>query len=529
MRFSTPTVVQPAVLTVCLGLIVAGGCGSAERSAASPSRESKPPARAASPTGTSTRQQPRAAQQSPPAREIVPHEENERQAAPLPEGPRTLVDLLTEEETETGTDTSFPVNQASTQAVEPNANEIPIDDTRAAIAGIRKLVGKHLTLYTDVPIGPKVDELPTMFDLAVPQWCQYFGLNPTLAAQWHITGFLMQDKTRFQTTGLMPGDLPPFPNGYQRGPYIWVYDQPDAFYSRHLVLHEGTHAFMALMLGSLGPPWYAEGMAELLGTHQWQNGQLTLGYFPKDKTETPGWGRIRIIRDELAAGRGMMPKSIMDYGPQAHLQNAPYGWCWGLSAFFDSHPLSRQAFHQMRRRLGSGDATGWLQQQLQDDWSALSEDWQIFVMDIHYGYDVARAAVVRKPATGLPSAGGSATIVADRGWQSTGLRLEQGVTYRLLAAGRYQIAETSEAWWCEPGGVTIRYYNGRPLGMLLGAVRDDTQPLKGLSPLVRPEPFGLQRTWTPQQGGTLYLKINESAADLWDNQGEITVQVHTAE
>jgi hypothetical protein len=449
-------------------------------------------------------------------------------AAPLPEGPRSLADLLTPEEL----DGAPPNAQDSPATVSlpfrPEVDEIPINDAQVAVAGIRKIQSKHLTLYTDVPPGPKVDDLPAIFDLAVPQWCAYFAVDVAKAADWHVTGFLMQNKMRFQATGLMPSDLPPFPNGFQRGPYLWAYDQADAYYCRHLVLHEGTHAFMDHLLGGFGPPWYSEGMAELLGTHLWRDNQLRLGYMPADKTETPGWGRIKIIKDELAAGRGMMPKTILEYGPTAHQQNSPYGWCWALAIFFDQHPDSQQVFRRLRERIAVGDINAWLQEQLRDEWLSLAEDWQVFVMEIEYGYDIPRAAIVRKPAALLPPGGATATIAADRGWQSTGLRLEPGLKYRAVAQGRYRIAETSEVWWCEPNGVTIQYYRGRPLGMLLGAVRDDQQPLAGLSPLVRPESFGLQRIWTPRQGGTLYLKINESAADLADNGGEMVVRVELA-
>ena len=402
---------------------------------------------------------------------------------------------------------------------------LPIDDAKAAVAGIRKLPGKHLTLYTDVLPSPEVDELPDVFDAAVLKWCEYFEIDLADAADWHMTGFLIEQKLRFHGADMLPADLPPFQNGFQRGHYLWLNDQTDAYYRRHLLLHEGTHAFMDLMVGGIGPPWYAEGMAELLGTHQWNDGMLTLGYMPQAKTETPGWGRIRIVKDELAAGRGKMPENILDYGPAAHLRNAPYGWCWAMAAFFDSHPRYQQHFRELRKRIRTDDITQWFRQQLEDDWSDLREEWQVYVMNIEYGYDVARSAIVRKPAQPLAHSGTTAQIVADRGWQSTGVRIEAGVTYRIEATGRYQVAETSEIWWCEPGGVTIHYYQGRPLGMLLGAVRDDQQPLAGLTPLLKPDPIGLGRDLTPQTGGTLYLKINESAADLSDNRGDITVKI----
>jgi len=435
---------------------------------------------------------------------------------------RSLADLLDEDD---GSDADVPAKKPLVLSVTPRGKSLPINDTKAAVAGIRKLTGKYLTLYTDVPPSPEVDELPEVFAAAVPLWCEYFEIDPMDAKDWHMTGFVMQEKARFQGAGMLPADLPGFSNGFQRGRYLWLYDQPTAYYRRHLLLHEGTHAFMDLIVGGLGPPWYAEGMAELLGTHQWQDGKLSLAYMPREKTDTPGWGRIKIVKDELAARRGMMPDGIMKYGPQAHLRNEPYGWCWALAEFFDSHPRTQKAFRELRTKVRTADLTQWFQQQVRNDWADLSEDWQVFVLNIEYGYDVASSAIVRKTAQVLPPSGATATIAADRGWQSTGIALTAGSSYDIRAMGRYQVAETSKIWWCEPGGVTIHYYQGRPLGMLLGAVRDDTVPLRGPTPLRSPETIGLGKRLTPQTSGTLYLKINESAAHLGDNKGQLTVQV----
>ena len=114
------------------------------------------------------------------------------------------------------------------------------------------------------------------------------------------------------------------------------------------------------------------------------------------------------------------------------------------------------------------------------------------------------------------------TVAADRGWQNTGLRLEQGARYRLTASGRYQVADQPQVWWCEPGGVSIRYYHGRPLGMLLAAVRDSNDGSDGF---LRPLAVGLAAELTSPEGGTLYLRINDSAAELHDNAGELMVEV----
>ena len=97
------------------------------------------------------------------------------------------------------------------------------------------------------------------------------------------------------------------------------------------------------------------------------------------------------------------------------------------------------------------------------------------------------------------------------------------------ASGRYQVAREPKVWWCEPGGVTIRYYGGRPLGMLLAATSDESQPLTGLSPLTRPEPIGLGTEIEFAEAGTLFLRINDSPAELADNDGELVVRIRRKE
>ncbi|HEY2146533.1 MAG TPA: hypothetical protein VGH32_01265 [Pirellulales bacterium] len=86
----------------------------------------------------------------------------------------------------------------------------PIDESRIRAAGIRKLESKRLTLYTDVPASPAVDELPAVFDQAFPQWCAYFGVETGTHASWRMTGYLITERLRFEAAWLIPADLPEF-------------------------------------------------------------------------------------------------------------------------------------------------------------------------------------------------------------------------------------------------------------------------------------------------------------------------------
>ena len=404
-----------------------------------------------------------------------------------------------------------------------------VNETRTAAAGIRKLAGKHLTIYTDVPEAAAIEELPHVFDLAVPQWLEYFELDEKTAADWMVVGYLMKDKERFTGTGLLPDNVVVTADrGFQRGSEFWWYDQPSDFYRRELMLHEGTHAFMARYLGGLGPPWYAEGMAEYLGTHKWDRGKLTLGYNPRTKEEAPYWGRVKIIKDDYAASRGMLLTDVFAYGPQAHLKNEPYGWSWAAAMFLDNHSLTQKAFRKLKEAAWdrSIDFSRNFLKELEADWPAISEDWQLFIVNADYGYDVARAAVVRKAeVAALPAAGATVTVAADRGWQSSGFAVEPGKTYKITASGRYQVAKTPQSWPCEPGGITIHYHRGKPLGMLLAAIGDVKLERDTITPLAKPTAVGTLAEITPTFAGTLYLSINEAAGSLADNEGTLSVKV----
>jgi hypothetical protein len=223
-----------------------------------------------------------------------------------------------------------------------------VDEERVLAAGLRKLSGRHLVLYTDLPMNSALDELPAVFDAAVPLWYAYFGVPAEKVETWQVVGSVMKHKERFARAGLFPESLPDFPNGYSAGSQLWLYDQPSDYYRRHLLLHEGTHAFMLRWLGGAGPPWYMEGMAELLATHAWKDGRLQLGIMPRDKQEVPYWGRVKIVKDETAAGRAMSLIDIMRYDAHAHVKVEAYGWCWAAAAFLHAHPLTKVAFQELQ-------------------------------------------------------------------------------------------------------------------------------------------------------------------------------------
>lgn len=287
---------------------------------------------------------------------------------------------------------------------------------------------------------------------------------------------------------------------------------------------------MNTVLGGAGPPWYMEGVAELLATHAWDGEKLTLRYNPPDKDVVPYWGRVKIIRDDFVVDRGLPLEAVLNYDTRAHQSVSSYAWCWAACMFLDSHPQTQTAFRAMQQqaRLPHEDFNRRFLEQVADNWNRIAnEQWYLYVRHMEYGSDPLMSLVQYGDAVPLPADGKIVDVSAKPAWQSSGIEVEAGKSYALRAAGRYIIArdEDGAPWPCEPGGVSLRYHEGRPLGELLVAVRRG-EPQAGVAPdLSQSVPVGLRTIFKPNYNGTLYFQVNDSTAQRADNEGELKVQV----
>jgi hypothetical protein len=419
----------------------------------------------------------------------------------------------------------------------------PIEDEKLRSAGLRKLEGKHLVLLTDLPASPAVDELPAVFDQALPQWCDYFGVDRDEQPVWKMRGFLLKDaetRKRLRKLDLMPPEVPDFENGYTFNHEFWFFEQRSDYYRRHLMLHEGTHGFMLTHFGLSKSPWYFEATAELFGTHAWDGKKLTLRHFPRSREETSYHGRIKLVKEAFAERKAFTLDRIVGASMDLHRDEAEkstigYAWCWASAVFLDGHSRYKDRFRSLYKLMRVAGLAGEFNKLYASDQAELYEEWQVFIAGLEYGYDISRTEIEFLPGTPLPASGATVTLKADRGWQSSQIRLEAGKAYQIAANGRYVVAQQPKPWECEPGGVSLRYYRGLPLGILLAAVRiekperdrlaSEKPEALNVSPFLLPHVVGKSAKITPQHSGTLYLKINDSAAELADNSGSLEVRV----
>jgi hypothetical protein len=243
-------------------------------------------------------------------------------------------------------------------------------------------------------------------------------------------------------------------------------------------------------------------------------------------------GRVKLIRDAFAKNRTKTFPEVMRIDNRKQLDSESYAWTWAAAKWLDSHPRYRERFRELRKRVLDANFNQIAEQAYAEDWDELLAEWHAFVATLDYGYNFDRTAIDFQPGRPLRTGSARLTIAADRGWQSTGVMLEEGKPYHVEAAGRYQIATEQvqgalQPWPCEPGGITLEYYAGRPLGMLLGAVVDvESNDMAGFA---EPIAIGLRIDLRPARAGTLYLRVNDSAARLADNRGSLAVTISEAD
>ncbi len=408
-----------------------------------------------------------------------------------------------------------------------------IDKSRLARQGFRVLAGRHVTLVTDLPSAPAVDELPQVVDAAVPLLAERFGVEEWRTRDWQVLAMVLADRQRFAAAGLMPEGHQAFPDGLSMGYELWVADQPSDYYRRHLLLHELVHSFMATQLGGCGPGWYMEGMAELLGTHEWDSriGKLTLSAMPETREAVPMWGRTKLVREAVAAGRLLPIAAVMEIDNRQALDVESYAWVWALAKFLDTHPRYQGRFRELQNHTREGDFDQRFVSLFADDRADLETEWRLFCTTLDYGHDIEREAIEfpRRAAVRRLVTPARIKVSATNGWQSTGLWLEGGEKYEIKASGRFVIGAEPDGtpWPCEAGGITLEYYAGEPLGKLLAVL--DPRPVEGDAPatsaFLEPKPLGVSATLAAKHSGVLYLRLNDFPAALDDNRGGVTVSV----
>ncbi len=398
--------------------------------------------------------------------------------------------------------------------------------------GLYELNTPKLTLITDIPMDDELKSWPELFEQSIQQWQTYFGVDPKLLEGLHITAILIGDRERLNKLGVLD-KVPAFDEGYQLGDNIYIQEQPTVYFRRLLFLHEATHWIVWRLYGGGGSPWFMEGMAEMQGTHSLTDGRLKLGVIPSSRELVSGWGRLRMIDETLNQGAAPSMSEILAYGNQREDHVIRYAWSWAACVFFTHHPKYSPILKDLyNKKLDYSNSLSLkFKRRLAAEWADVLVDWNAFVSDLDFGYDLQRSSFVSGDTAtrrDLKEAGNVIfPLETDRGWQTTGIMLEVGKPVRISCSGTYILKKSTSPsesnWVVEPQGVTYQFFRGNPLGSVIASV----VPRHEVDQTKRWKTFriGCETEIVPNVLGELFLKVNEPSKGLWDNVGSISVVI----
>lgn len=409
---------------------------------------------------------------------------------------------------------------------------VEVNRERVEAAGLQWSESQHLILIHEPSLAEELSDWGEVFDQAVEQWVDFFQASPGRFADWQVTCFHVLDRAKFDKAGLyppaseLPGDELP-PGGWAYGNQVWLNQHPGTYYNRHQLLHEGTHCFCYYNYGTLGPPWLAEGLAEYLALHRWQDGQLEMAARVSNKEEIEYWGRVKLVQDAWFDGQPLALDQVLALKPADFPATESYAWSWVAVSLFANHPQLKHEFHQVLQDLPRQNVASWNQQLLRAvplDAEQLEVQWQVDVSEMQYGFDFEKTAIQWTNVDANLSQPWKMNVPADGAWHQSPFELSAGV-WKMTVTGQFRITDEGQPVISGPDGISLAYAQGARLGMVQCAVPGENGLLKRSSSLTRPMNAGSEFELTIAQPRQVFFRVNDDPSQLGDNQGQVTVEL----
>ncbi|MBI3837616.1 MAG: hypothetical protein HY288_06750 [Planctomycetia bacterium] len=272
-----------------------------------------------------------------------------------------------------------------------------------------------------------------------------------------------------------------------------------AYADRGTPQHEAVHAYCSQTFGKTGPLWYSEGMAEM--GQYWYHNDAGVHCHPFV---------VQYIR-------ASQPKSLSSILSEQSItgdswQN--YAWRWALC-----HLLANNTNYAARfRPLGLGFLTGQRVSFAETYGPMAAEiafEYRFFLRHLDEGYRVDLCSWDWKRKFKEPSGGAALTsrIVANRGWQASGVLVSPEKKYDYSASGMWQLSKTAEQATADG--------NADGAGRLEGVIFKDFELSEAFA-------LGAFGSFTPPAEGQLFLRCRDEWNELADNKGVMSVKIKQA-
>lgn len=266
------------------------------------------------------------------------------------------------------------------------------------------------------------------------------------------------------------------------------------------VQHEATHAFCNQALGSAGPTWLAEGVAEL--GQYWKDSQRGVDIDPHV---------VRYLQRTVPK-RKLLEIAIPGRQPAEQANWKDYAWRWALCHLLSNNPNYANRFKPLAIALMSERPGVSFASVYGPVAKEISFEYDFFIKHFDNGYRADLCAWQwKKKARPLRDTGyAKATVLARYGWQATSVQVTAGESYDVAGQGKWKIS--AEGTEYDANGDL----KGR--GRLEGAIFHDYQ-------LDKPISLGTRASFTASSDGVLYLRCHDDWGKIADNEGELSVAI----
>ena len=258
-----------------------------------------------------------------------------------------------------------------------------------------------------------------------------------------------------------------------------------------IVQHEAVHAFCIQTFGSVGPTWYAEGIAEM--GRNWNRKTRAVSIDPVEIAylkNSPYKPLAELVARDQATGDSW----------QAYAQR------WALCHLLANNTNYKRRFKSLGKSLMTGtEAT--FESSFERDMPKIDFEYRQMIQNLTNGYRVDLCAWNWKTVANKlsPNQMQERTIKARRGWQATKLAGESGMAYQYAAKGQWKTSATT---------VSDADGNRAGQGRLVGAWFSNFK-------LSEPFELGARGRFIASQDGQLLVRCRDDWGSLADNEGEI--------
>jgi hypothetical protein len=261
--------------------------------------------------------------------------------------------------------------------------------------------------------------------------------------------------------------------------------------------HEAVHAYCGQNFGTTGPTWYSEGMAEM--GQYWRKNDLSVQVHD-------------VVIEHLRRSEPKSLNAIVNGNDRTGDSWQNYAWRWALCHLLATNPNYSANF----RPLGLGllhEKPVSFEQAYGHMAEEISFEYLFFLQHVCNGYRADLCAWDWKRKATALAAGTTRTvkIVANRGWQPTGVLAKTDVDYELAATGTWKTAKEATKGLTADG-------DEQGSGRLIGVLFDDYK-------LSEPFDLGASKKFRPPSDGHLFVRCQDVWSGLGDNIGAVDVKI----